>query len=392
MKFNILHFFEYILILIIFTVVTGCSASTGKDIYINRVQFAKHIIVPRGNPDTISYNYRHFTGVFPNGKMVVMDLTVVKNSLITGYYYIKQSALNLELTGKISDSLVTMFSADSSMLFTGKILKNNEITGKWIGSDGQNYNIQLIENYPTSVSFTGYSEVRQIKMAETDSVSVYNYFIQYLHPKLPITTKKERGLVQIIEKGTFGECAKFNNPSKSIDSVINKNAQEYKLLQSSYDSIFISSMYMWDSYLSSTVYFNDEYILTLATNFYDFKGGAHGFGGTSFAVYDIKSGNKLDLWDILLVEHENEIEALLIQKLFGYFMVDSKEELNNYLFDSEELKLTENIAVNNQGITFLYLPYEIAPYAHGPILVTINYSEIKEFLKLGTALHRIIPK
>ena len=50
-----------------------------------------------------------------------------------------------------------------------------------------------------------------------------------------------------------------------------------------------------------------------------------------------------------------------------------------YLY-SMEMFASENFILNDETITFVYNPYEIAPYAVGSIELVITYSEVSQIL------------
>ena len=51
-----------------------------------------------------------------------------------------------------------------------------------------------------------------------------------------------------------------------------------------------------------------------------------------------------------------------------------------FMFDGEAFYLPENIGFTPKGIQLLYNQYEVASYADGPIILTLPYEEVKEYL------------
>ena len=50
------------------------------------------------------------------------------------------------------------------------------------------------------------------------------------------------------------------------------------------------------------------------------------------------------------------------------------------MFDGETFYLPENIGFTQEGIQLLYNQYEVASYADGPIVLTLSYKEVKDYL------------
>lgn len=56
------------------------------------------------------------------------------------------------------------------------------------------------------------------------------------------------------------------------------------------------------------------------------------------------------------------------------------QELKNKGYWLENLSPTENFIVNTVGLTWLYNPYEIAPYAMGTTQITLSYNQIMPYI------------
>lgn len=116
----------------------------------------------------------------------------------------------------------------------------------------------------------------------------------------------------------------------------------------------------------------------------DYTGGAHGNYGYFGATFDAQTGNRLSLADLV-----NDKEAFK-QKAVEYSLENlkgRKEELG--LFDDYESAVRQDWEnsdglswyLDAAGITVVFNPYEIAPYAAGSIYVTLPYSEFSEEIK-----------
>ena len=116
----------------------------------------------------------------------------------------------------------------------------------------------------------------------------------------------------------------------------------------------------------------------------DYTGGAHGNYGYFGETFDAQDGRRLLLGD--LVENEKEFKQKALEfclKELG----ERKEETG--LFDDYQQTLRQSWEdgtdpvwyLDAAGITLVFNPYEIGPYAAGVIYVTLPYSEFSQEIK-----------
>lgn len=109
---------------------------------------------------------------------------------------------------------------------------------------------------------------------------------------------------------------------------------------------------------------------------YKFSGGAHGLSWHTGLNYDIESGELLSLHDFLSDEQTEALPAILREHLCadkGIYNEDPFEALTRLGYYPNEILPTENFRLTNDGIEFLYNPYEIGVYAVGMTAIKIPY-------------------
>ena len=94
-----------------------------------------------------------------------------------------------------------------------------------------------------------------------------------------------------------------------------------------------------------------------------YEGGAHGINQLITFNFDIATGKQITLADLFAPGYETELKL----KEAGYLY-------------SMDIFPSENFILNDETITFVYNPYEIAPYAVGSIELIITYSEVSKIL------------
>ena len=85
--------------------------------------------------------------------------------------------------------------------------------------------------------------------------------------------------------------------------------------------------------------------------------------------------------DVFAPGYDIQLKNSLMKALKSKTGLNSMNELKEagYLY-SMEMFASENFILNDETITFVYNPYEIAPYAVGSIELVITYSEVSQIL------------
>lgn len=128
----------------------------------------------------------------------------------------------------------------------------------------------------------------------------------------------------------------------------------------------------------SNIIYNENGYVTLSVFNYAYTGGAHGNHGTAMYCFDTGAQKHLSLQDIVHIDSLKAAE--LLEKYYRQqYNIPLPTPLDQSLF-------VKNLAPNNNfyfgpaGLGFVYVPYEIAPYASGEINIWIPFSELKPYL------------
>ena len=109
-------------------------------------------------------------------------------------------------------------------------------------------------------------------------------------------------------------------------------------------------------------------------------GAAHGMYGVSYINFYIPQQKDLTLSDLLLTSKKSAINKAVRRN--ARKVVDAL-----YSDDTSDIEYSETFYLSNKGITFVYQPYEIGPYASGVIEITVPKSALTGCLtKLGELL------
>jgi hypothetical protein len=123
-------------------------------------------------------------------------------------------------------------------------------------------------------------------------------------------------------------------------------------------------------------YNDDDWLVTELFNA-SYTGGAHGFDASSFANIDLAQKRVWQLADI--ITDSNALRPMLDDAAISYFNVTPGQPLEQRLL-VDDIPATDNVHVGPKGLSFVYVPYEIAPYAEGQISLYIPYSKLYPLL------------
>ena len=125
----------------------------------------------------------------------------------------------------------------------------------------------------------------------------------------------------------------------------------------------------------------DNGVISIKSFHYDYTGGVHGNYGSVGAVFDTKTGAALSFWDLAKDKkafEEATLNSCLTQVSAEYgegLYIDYEETIRKVWADEP------NWYLDAAGITVIFTPYEIGPYAMGEVYVTLPYQELADLMK-----------
>ncbi|MFN7119027.1 MAG: DUF3298 and DUF4163 domain-containing protein, partial [Saprospiraceae bacterium] len=143
------------------------------------------------------------------------------------------------------------------------------------------------------------------------------------------------------------------------------------------DSVFITP---WEIQTNAKVIYQSAKYISIEISNYSYTGGAHPNGYLNLLTFDGGTGRKLQLTD--LVSDTTRLKELAEVKFREARELAQSANLNEEgFFWDGPFAFPANIAATNEGLYFVYNPYEAAAYAAGPTEFTITYEELKGILK-----------
>lgn len=114
---------------------------------------------------------------------------------------------------------------------------------------------------------------------------------------------------------------------------------------------------------------------------YKFSGGAHGLSWRTGLNYDIESGEQLALHNFISDEQMEALPTILRKTLCedrGIYNENYHDALTALGYFPNDILPTENFRITNDGIEFLYNPYEIGVYAVGMTIIKVPFRILNE--------------
>ena len=114
-----------------------------------------------------------------------------------------------------------------------------------------------------------------------------------------------------------------------------------------------------------------------------YTGGAHPNSSLIYVNYDVFSRKVIKLSDLInpaMMARLTYIASTIFRKQEG---LSPTESLENYFFENQKFSLNANFLITKKGLLFYYNPYEIRPYAFGPMELLVPYTAISSLLKIN---------
>lgn len=173
---------------------------------------------------------------------------------------------------------------------------------------------------------------------------------------------------------------------QATDSFVAKYIHDYKnsLISFYKEDNNDQSKQSWYEYwykINTDIRLDKDEIITYIITKEIFEGGAHSIKTTTVMNFASKTGDIVKLGDILIPGYEKHLNGQLLEQLKKETGASDIYALRDkgYLHSSD-IFIPENFIIGNKGITFIYNPYEIAPYEMGTTELSIEYDNIDNII------------
>jgi len=134
--------------------------------------------------------------------------------------------------------------------------------------------------------------------------------------------------------------------------------------------------------LRGRVVATDNSILTYEVEQYVYMGGAHGINTRYFYNYDMQTGKLLEEKDVFKEGYADELTKILQQTVIEQSEeFSSRQDFIDAGFEFDSIHPNGNFALTEDAISYVFNPYEIAPYVYGETEIVIDKGLLRELLK-----------
>ncbi len=143
---------------------------------------------------------------------------------------------------------------------------------------------------------------------------------------------------------------------------------------------------------------SDKVIYVYGIERYVYMGGAHGLETRNFYNFDLKTGQVITEKDLFKPNYESELAKLIKTRI----VEESKEnaekdsepitDLEETDFWTDSIKSNGNFYITDEGINYVFNPYEIAPYYMGQTEVTLPFDRLTSLLKPNSIIAYLVEK
>lgn len=211
-----------------------------------------------------------------------------------------------------------------------------------------------------------------------------------VHINLMYADRTKSKVADTINKTIINKAFSFDHlsPQQAVDSFTNNYLSNYKkdlteLYKTDKDSKDLSAGWYDYSYvMNSTIQKGSKHVLIYIIHLESYEGGAHGNSQDIILNFNTRNGKLFTINNLFVPGYEHGLNELLLKALEDKTGCKNLNELHNkgYLLSSG-IYPSDNFMLNEDDITFIYNPYEIASYDKGETELTISYSDLDKLLK-----------
>jgi hypothetical protein len=353
---------------------TACSSKTKDQKNGEKIQTAQTAQTTETKADSAITVYKKMKGTIGNNLAITMQW-IRTGARLNGTYFYNKIGLPLHVNGQVSPS------GEISLSETNEKL---EETGRFAGT------------YTSAEVFEGTwtnpktSKSLPFKLSETKE-GIANIAFEKYHKENCTTRDKSKNKPANEKKNTDDLCSqidikliKISTDNQAASDLINKSI--VRIISGSVntkcESIneFLNSIDKLgdDEYLAMdfdcSVTTNDNNILCIRIDEYEFSGGAHPNRWRFYHNYDLTTGNEIKLEQILKANYSDVLNRI------GEKIFTNSAGNEGWNFEKWKFKFNDNFAMTTGGLLFVINTYEVGAYLDGAPEVFIPYKEIEDLI------------
>lgn len=241
-------------------------------------------------------------------------------------------------------------------------------------------------NRPDSLSLETVEDSATYHLFGNPSLPAIKAYISLTAPSVSdtseVASKARNDFMINIMGGKYSNLSLEKAAGSFIDACIEEYKEHVESEAKNRKSTANEAWMNYETYISTSSVYNNNGLWCYLCNSYIYTGGAHGLSTSIGFVYDVYDSMPVTLNDIF---DEESLPAVL-EMIKGY--IDGLDDANAYW--KELVTVSENFTVNEEGITWYYNPYEIAPYYIGITAVPVSFDKLKPYIIKDSPINSII--
>jgi len=216
--------------------------------------------------------------------------------------------------------------------------------------------------------------------------------INFIYPVKFGDEKALNNLQALFVSKYFGDNFIGKTPAEAARSYTEEYLKSYKEVEEEYnENEEISQTFSYYENSFNSIHFNKGGILACMVFFENYMGGAHGSHQLYGYSIDLNTGKLISDKDIFYENCMDKVADIIVNKLMEQNNLTDRKELEDSGYtDIEKIVPNDNFLIDEQGITYIYNEYEIAPYFIGKTKIFLPYNEISLFIKPESAVKTLI--
>ena len=202
-------------------------------------------------------------------------------------------------------------------------------------------------------------------------------------------------LEHLFSRIAFGDQYASLSPRAAVDAYIRDMSIEYTIQDESTEEMSQEDLneLKSDLQLSTKVDYIDSLVISVRKDLAEYYAGAvHGNYGTGFYNIDHRTKTLLRESDYFVEDYAAQLTKILQRRLLIGYKVKTLEELEEKEgISAVDITPNDNCSIGPKGLTYIYNPYEIAPYALGQITIFVPYEDLQPILRPGSILSHYLP-
>mgnify|MGYP001805983742 CR=1 FL=1 len=331
--------------------------------------------------------YYHF--VAENPIKATIDL-VVQGTNAQGWIYIddyKGFKQTYQVVGSFNnltkDVSLKLSNETKSIIFNGLLKSKGRVEGTFSGRvEASSLQLALEEDYPLgSVSINTISSNESRSLFNMKNSPIASFSILYPELGDEVNTQSKSMIANCIRKIFSDSINASVNPKAFIQQITARYFQDYfDMNREAYNPEFSTATFSWEKKYGFEVGRNDGGVLCLGFSTYAFTGGAHGMQVNTVQNFDLVTGKSIELQNIIDTARFNQLTEILTLKLKKDLNLKLEDSLQNHGYFTNSITPTTNVWMLQDGLLFVYNPYEIAPYSFGRTQIFVGYDQVKHLL------------